>query len=342
MNKWAEASSLCLTGEMVLFKNKFIYHVKKSIKRMKYNMTEQINVLFSDNQKVKENNYLQYLLSLETEKEGILTTLDEEIVFIIITDNHKYKMDEIRMLAGSTARELGKHKIASGKVDLNELLQTFNYISKSELITAFAEGWTLGNYSFSKYKANELKMETNLEFNDISGIESFIKKGKVRANATAFARDLVNETPEALNPASFPEYLAEEFNNSNVGVKLLDEDEISKMHGVLTVSKGSKHPPAFMELTYCGDQSKPLTVLVGKGVTFDTGGISLKVRRNISVMKMDMAGAAAVAGAVKLLADTDSQVNVVGLIPAVENMLGDHSYLPGDIITYKNNLDRKR
>ncbi|MFA1821420.1 M17 family metallopeptidase [Virgibacillus oceani] len=301
-------------------------------------MTEQINVLFSNNQKVKENNNLQRLLSLETGKDCFLTTLDDEIAFIVTIGNNNYELDEIRMLAGDISRELGKHRIRSGKVDLNELLKTFDYISKPELITAFVEGWTLGNYSFSKYKTRELKIETDLKFNDITGIESYIERGKTRANATAFTRDLVNETPEALNPTTFPKYLEKEFNNSNVDMKLLDEAEISKMHGVLAVNKGSKHPAAFIELAYCGDQSKPLTVLVGKGVTFDTGGISLKVRRNISVMKMDMAGAAAVAGAVKLLADTHAQVNVIGLIPVVENILGEDSYLPGDIITYNNNL----
>jgi leucyl aminopeptidase len=301
-------------------------------------MTEQIKVLFSNSQKIKENINLQHVLPSGNDKAGILTTLDGEIIFIVSIDNYTYELDEIRMLAGSISRELGKHRIKTGKVDPNELIRTFAYINKPDLIAAFTEGWKLGNYSFSKYKTSEFRRKVELEFNDIIGIKSFIEKGKLRANATAFARDLVNETPEALNPATFSAYLEKEFNNSNVDVKLLDEAEMSEMHGVMAVSKGSKHPAAFIELTYCGDQTKPLMVFVGKGVTFDTGGVSLKVRRNISGMKMDMAGAAAVAGAVKLLAAMQAQVNVVGFIPAVENILGENSYLPGDIITYKNNL----
>src|SRR5699024_7363791 len=109
-----------------------------------------------------------------------------------------------------------------------------------------------------------------------------------------------------------------------------------EMNGLLAVNRGSKYDPAFIELHYEGDASKPLVALVGKGVTFDTGGISLKRARDLSDMRMDMGGAAAVAGAIKLLAESNADVNVVGLIQTVENMPDRHSILPGDIITYKN------
>src|SRR5690625_27441 len=109
-----------------------------------------------------------------------------------------------------------------------------------------------------------------------------------------------------------------------------------EMNGILTVNRGSKFDPAFIELHYKGDESKPLIALVGKGVTFDTGGISLKSGRDLSDMRMDMGGAAAVAGAIKLLAESKANVNVVGLIQTVENIPDQHSILPGDVITYKN------
>src|SRR5690625_1065469 len=107
-------------------------------------------------------------------------------------------------------------------------------------------------------------------------------------------------------------------------------------NGILAVGRGSEHEPAFVEMTYKGDDSKPLVALVGKGVTFDTGGISLKSGRNLSDMRMDMGGAAAVAGALQLLAQSKAKVNVVGLIQTVENMSDQNSLLPGDVITYKN------
>src|SRR5690625_5625885 len=91
-------------------------------------------------------------------------------------------------------------------------------------------------------------------------------------------------------------------------------------NGILAVGRGSEHEPAFVEMTYKGDDSKPLVALVGKGVTFDTGGISLKAGRNLSDMRMDMCGAAAAAGAMKVLASTKTKINVVALIQIVVNM----------------------
>ena len=110
------------------------------------------------------------------------------------------------------------------------------------------------------------------------------------------------------------------------------------MNGVLTVARGSIYKPSFVELVYKGDASKPLVALVGKGVTFDTGGISLKSGKDLSDMRMDMGGAAAVSGALTLLAKSKAKVNVVALIPIVENMPDNTSVLPGEVITYKNGL----
>lgn len=110
------------------------------------------------------------------------------------------------------------------------------------------------------------------------------------------------------------------------------------MNGVLTVGRGSTYNPSFVELVYKGDDSKPLVALVGKGVTFDTGGISLKSGKDLSDMRMDMGGAAAVSGALTLLAKTKAKVNVVALIPIVENAADSTSVLPGEVIHYKNGL----
>src|SRR5690606_32408270 len=165
-----------------------------------------------------------------------------------------------------------------------------------------------------------------------------VDRGIIRAEATAFARDLMNEIPSRLTPETFPKVLTDAFKDVNVDVVVHDKPSLEKMemNGILAVNRGSKHDPAMIELHYKGNPHKPLIAFVGKGVTFDTGGISLKGGRNISDMRMDMGGAAAVAGAVKLLADMNADVNVVGLIQTVENMPDRHSLLPGDIITYKN------
>ena len=150
----------------------------------------------------------------------------------------------------------------------------------------------------------------------------------------------MNEVSNVLNPETFPEVLKKQFEGTDVEVNVLDKEKLEEMemNGVLTVGRGSTYKPAFVELVYKGDESKPLVALVGKGVTFDTGGISLKSGKDLSDMRMDMGGAAAVAGAMTLLAKTKAKANVVVLIPMVENMPDNTSVLPGEVITYKNGL----
>src|SRR5699024_5009997 len=165
-----------------------------------------------------------------------------------------------------------------------------------------------------------------------------IELGKKRADATAFSRDLMNELSNVLHPESFPRVLKEEFAHTPVKVDTYNKRKIEEMemNGVLAVARGSMYDPAFVELSYQTDETKPKVALIGKGVTFDTGGISLKSSRDLSDMRMDMGGAAAVAGAMKLLASTNVKANVVALIPIVENMPDQRALIPGEVISYKN------
>lgn len=265
--------------------------------------------------------------------------VDNELLIIVKAlkaGNQTY--EKIRMLAGDIARELTKRKIAQVSVKNEELFQAFSALDEQKIIIAFVEGWQLGGYSFESYKSKKSADVTTLIFSDEAAVKSAIIMGRTRAAATAFSRDLMNEIPSTLNPESFPHILEKEFADTNVNVIVHDKQKLQEMqmNGLLTVNRGSKYDPAFIELHYEGDATKPLIALVGKGVTFDTGGISLKSGRDLSDMRMDMGGAAAVAGAVKLLAESNAKVNVVGLIQTVENMPDQHSILPGDIITYKN------
>lgn len=253
-------------------------------------------------------------------------------------DTKKQSFEMIRQLAGSIASDLQKDGISTVHVDETALEQAYDTLDGGEVITAFVEGWHLGSYAFDKYKTKKANAVVGLSFAKKEAIQSFIDKGEVRAAATTFSRDLMNETSTTLNPETFPTILKEMYEQTDIdvvvhGKKALEEME---MNGLLTVNRGSMYDPAFIELHYEGDASKPLIALVGKGVTFDTGGISLKSGRNISDMRMDMGGAAAVAGAMKLLAESNAAVNVVGLIQTVENMPDSHAMLPGEIITYKN------
>src|SRR5690625_1106415 len=207
----------------------------------------------------------------------------------------------------------------------------FSKGAKGAVVTAFVEGWHLGGYQFLTYKSKETPHTTTLSFMNEDKVIADVEMGEIRAEATAFSRDLMNELSNVLNPETFPNVLKENFQDTDVEVTVFDKTRLEEMemNGVLTVGRGSEYDPAFVELAYRGDPSKPLVALVGKGVTFDTGGISLKGGRNISDMRMDMGGAAAVAGAMQLLAKTKAKVNVIGLIQIDERVPVSKEFLTG-------------
>src|SRR5690625_3235188 len=264
--------------------------------------------------------------------------VDGNVQFVVKeVAGEKQSLEKVRMIAGNIARDVKQRKIEKIYVNEQKLQTFFEKLDGRKVVTAFVEGWQLGAYQFDTYKTNKTKA-AKLTFINEAAVKKEVTEGNIRAAATAFSRDLMNEIPSTLNPETFPTILQEEFAETDVDVIVHDKAALEKMemNGLLAVNRGSKYDPAFIELHYEGDASKPLVALVGKGVTFDTGGISLKSGRDLSDMRMDMGGAAAVAGAVKLLAEANADVNVVGLIQTVENMPDKHSILPGDVITYKN------
>ena len=200
---------------------------------------------------------------------------------------------------------------------------------------AFLEGVVLSNYEFNSHKTRMLnrvfKIDTN--FND--------KKKSDSVMGTCIARNLVNQPLSHLNAEHFSKKVKALGKEAGFNVEVLNEKKIRdlKMGGVLSVNKGSITKPTFNILTYMSKKSKtkPPVVLVGKGVMYDTGGLSLKPTPNsMDMMKCDMAGAAAVVGAIYAVAKSRTNCNVVGLIPAVENRPGGDAYVPGDVITMMN------
>lgn len=300
-------------------------------------MNLQAKIVFTHEQEIKGNEYIHHFMKNSTDDFSLFPYGEELLAVVKDIDPANQTLEKIRCIAGSISRKFSLHKVTKVSLQKDALIKAFSKLKHEDTVIAFTEGWYLGTYQFVTYKSSEEKFFTTLEVcgNDK---EELIKAGETRAVATAFARDLTNELSSELNPETFPIRLQTEFANTDVQVTVFNKEEIEKreMNGVLTVSRGSKYEPTFVEMAYCGDQTKPLVALVGKGVTFDTGGISLKKGRDISDMRMDMGGAAAVAGAMKLLATAKAKVNVVALIPIVENMPDSNSMLPGEVIRYKN------
>ncbi|MBY0122106.1 M17 family metallopeptidase [Bacillus sp. S/N-304-OC-R1] len=301
-------------------------------------MSLQASILFSNDLRIQKNERIKQFIESTKADFTALFLGDELVVAIKEIEKEKQTYEKVRMIAGAITRELSGRKVEKAIVQVDALSETMPRLQAEELVTAFVEGWHLGAYKFVIYKSNETAFRTDLLVEGKADFHSSIKRGKIRAEAASFSRDLMNEVPNVLNPETFPSILQEEFSTTGVQVNVFNKEKLEEMemNGVLTVGRGSKYKPSFVELVYKGDETKPLVALVGKGVTFDTGGISLKSGRDLSDMRMDMGGAAAVAGAMKLLAASKAQVNVVALIPIVENSPDNTSVLPGEIIRYKN------
>ena len=215
-------------------------------------------------------------------------------------------------------------------------------------VRAEVEGALLGLYTFKKYKqtntnANGQGITTiNLLANNANEVmlNLAVAQGIALAEATNFARDLVNEPPNVLTPselANRASAMAEQF---GLACQILDRPELQElgMGGLLGVAQGSVEPPKFIILHYrVAPQSENQGIaLVGKGITFDTGGISLKSPEGMHQMKGDMAGAAAVIGAMCAIAALKPAINVTALVPTTENMPGGTAYRPGDILRIMN------
>ena len=210
---------------------------------------------------------------------------------------------------------------------------------------ALVEGTILGLYRFQKYKKPEEDEEPKLqrlelvEFDEakLAEARTGAERGKVLAESANFARDLANEPGLTLTPTELArraEALAQEL---GLKIEVLDEPEMEKlgMGGLLGVARGSDEPAKFIILEYAGAQENPI-VLVGKGITFDSGGISLKPREGMGDMKFDMSGAAAVLGALRAAALLKLPLRVIGLIPATENLPSGRALKPGDVIRFLN------
>ncbi|MFH0703148.1 MAG: leucyl aminopeptidase [bacterium] len=218
----------------------------------------------------------------------------------------------------------------------------FEALDCAQMIT---EGAVLGAYKFSKYKSkiddeninniNELEI-IELDSSKINNINDGIKKGKIIAEATNYARDLINEPASVVTPAKLAEE-AMSIQGVKCGIIEREEAERLGMGAYLAVAKGSSEPPKFIHILYKPqNKTKKRIALVGKGITFDSGGLNIKQASGMALMKGDMSGAAAVIGIMRALSELKPDVEVHGIIPACENMPGGSSYKPGDILTAMN------
>ena len=213
-------------------------------------------------------------------------------------------------------------------------------VSGTDLAVAAASGARLRNYDFAIYRKKtapkdkkELKSFTLVGPDLADAAQRDDVEGAV-AQGVFFARDLVSEPPNVLYPESYAER-CKELEALGVEVKVLDEDEMEKlgMGSLLGVGQGSVRGSRLVTMSWKGAGDEAPVALIGKGVTFDTGGISLKPGAGMEDMKFDMGGSAAVVGAMKAIAGRKAKANVVGLVGLVENMPDGNAQRPSDVVT---------
>jgi leucyl aminopeptidase len=279
------------------------------------------------------------------EKEYALVYVDrsggpKRILLIGLGEKNKAMHETFRRAAARAAKRCREVKAKSAAFLVPQMPRDLHNTA-----LALGEGAMLGLYRFDKYITKptderhiveSISLLTEDRKTAAEGEKAFARAAIV-AQATIFARDLSNAPGNEIYPETLAKAATESGKRSGYKVTVMEKAEIEKlgMGGIIGVSQGSVRPPRFIVMEH-KKAAKKTVVLVGKGVTFDTGGISIKPSANMAEMKMDMSGAAAVIGTMEAIAQMKLPVNVIGLVPTVENMPSGSSIRPGDILRHYN------
>ena len=244
---------------------------------------------------------------------------------------------ELRKLAGAAVRMLKSKKVKRLVFAVREKDQN------AESAQAIVEGILLGNFELEKYKTDK-KPETELASAALAGFEGGaggeaargLERGRIIAESQNFARELGNEPSNRMTPRTLAARAEAMAREAGLAVDILDEKKLEelKMGALLSVAQGSSEPPRMMVVTYTPSTGKPgaaVLGLVGKAITFDTGGISIKPSQDMEKMKYDMCGGAAMLAVMRALARLKPACKVIAVVPSTENMPGGRAQKPGDV-----------
>lgn len=266
------------------------------------------------------------------------------IIIVGLGEKKEFDLTQVRNCFAILGRKAKDLKIKSVGLSLSFAKTTpFNL---KQIAHGITEGLILGTYKFLRYKSEKEKAEEKEiesvevaveKAQDLVLIKEGIGRGEIFSQATIFARDLVNE-PASVTTPSYLSQVAKKLVCDEIKCQVYDKTQMEKMGlgGVLGITRGSDEPPKFIRLEYKPAKTNKKIVLVGKTVTFDSGGLSLKPSEAMGTMKLDMAGGAAVLGIFSALAALKPKVWVIGLMPAVENMPSGKALKPGDILKSHN------
>jgi len=262
-----------------------------------------------------------------------------DVLVVGLGDAGAVDANRLRAAAGVAGRRATRH--ARVAVTLGASLAA-DGVGDDAATQAVTEGWRLGAYTFDAHrsKPSESKLAAvTLTAGATKAARAAVERGVVVAEAVTLARDLVNQPGGSLVPAQLADRIKEVGAASGLKVRVDTPAQMRKkrLGGVLGVAQGASNEPRFVELTYTppSGRARGRVALVGKGVTFDTGGYSLKTPEGMKGMNSDMGGAAAVVGAMSALAALGAPVEVRGYLPLVENMIGPDAIRVGDVLTIR-------
>jgi leucyl aminopeptidase len=263
----------------------------------------------------------------------------ERLLLVGAGKRDKFDTATLRKIAGAALRYLKSRSVKQFAFVLRE------NESVESAAQAVAEGSLTANFEPDKYKTDKKDAKsvdsmilTGFPDQDRAAAEKGLAHGRVIAESQNFARDLINEPSNKLTPKTLAEKAETMAKQAGLSVEILDEKRIAelKMGALLSVAQGSVEPPRMMVVTYTPPNPElgaPVIGLIGKAVTFDTGGISIKPSEGMEKMKYDMAGGATMLGVMRALATLKPNVKVICVVPSTENMPGGRAQKPGDIQT---------
>ncbi len=287
-------------------------------------------IVLVKNKKIKENKEILKSLNFKGNDEECVLLAESKKLYVGCENSDH---DSIRIAVATAVKKINTTNFKSA------------YIKVKDNLSSYVDGFELGNYSFTQYKSeNEEKVEKNI-YIEVSKIDKDIQKefeeSVAICNSVNMVRDFVNTTPEDFYPAVMAKNAVNIAKENNLECKILDEDylEENNMGSMLAVGRASRHRSKLIHLTYKPSgktKAKKKIVLVGKGLTYDSGGLSLKPADYMVNMKSDKGGGCAVLGIMNTISALNLPLEVHGIVGAVENMIGGDAYKPDDVLTARN------
>jgi len=315
---------------------------KEDLAQEKRNQPSKLDALLRDSKVQMESQLKAGNFDGDKGQQITLFSVGKHRVLSLVGVGEKSELtnEKVRRAAAVGVKSAKKSKATS--VVLTALNSTVEQLSDYETVHSLLEGAMLGAYRFDKYLTQDKESTKITAFTvALDGVKSSIGKKAARdaellCEAVYLTRDLSNAPASEIYPEALAAVAAELAKKHHLLARILNEKQIRqlKMGGLLAVNSGSARPPRFITLEYKGNpKSRDWYAIVGKGITFDSGGISLKPAAGMGEMKMDMSGAAAVIGTMQSIASLKIPVNVVGIAPSTENLPSGSAYKPGDVVT---------